>query len=77
MSEAELIFTALAELSTRQIAETTSATGMEENTDAAKTGGNIARKARLELEGKTGKNVVTGQNYLPAGKAKSIKKTGQ
>jgi hypothetical protein len=31
MSEAELIFTALAELSTRQIAESENATGMEEN----------------------------------------------
>ena len=31
MSEAELIFTALAELSTRQIAETINAVGMDEN----------------------------------------------
>lgn len=46
MSEAELIFTALAELSTRQIAESTEATGMNENKAAAKTGGGIARKAR-------------------------------
>jgi DNA-damage-inducible protein D len=65
MSEAELIFTALAELSTRQIAETVGATGMPENQAAAKTGGNIAKKARLELEGRTGKRVVTGENYLP------------
>jgi DNA-damage-inducible protein D len=36
MSEAELIFTALAELSTRQIAETDDATGMQENAAAAK-----------------------------------------
>ena len=36
MSEAELIFTALAELSTRQIAETTQATGMKENKVASK-----------------------------------------
>ena len=39
MSEAELIFTALAELSTRQIAESVDATGMNENEAAAKTGG--------------------------------------
>ena len=65
MSEAELIFTALAELSTRQIAETHEATGMAENQVAAKTGGKIAKSARLELESKTGRNVVTGQNYLP------------
>ncbi len=76
MSEAELIFTALAELSTRQIAETSNATGMAENKDAAKTGGNIAKKARLELEQKTGQNVVTGQNYLPPATVKQIKGPG-
>ena len=72
MSEAELIFTALAELSTRQIAETIAATGMAENQTAAKTGGKIARRARLELEAKTGKRVVTGENYLPPGNVKKI-----
>ncbi|MBX9577600.1 MAG: hypothetical protein K2W97_03870 [Chthoniobacterales bacterium] len=65
MTEAELIFTALAELSTRQVAESVEAIGMAENKVAAKTGGSIARKARLELEGKTGKQIVTGENYLP------------
>ena len=65
MSEAELIFTALAELSTRQIAETTDATGMSGNTAAAKTGGRIAKNARLELESKTLRKVVTRENYLP------------
>lgn len=74
MSEAELIFTALAELSTRQIAESADATGMAENKVAAKTGGRIAKKARLELEAKTGRQVVTGENYLPPAKnAKQIK----
>ncbi len=38
MSEAELIFTALAELSTRQIAESTDASGMKENKKAGKIG---------------------------------------
>ncbi len=65
MSEAELIFTALAELSTRQIAESVDATGMAENVDAGKKGGKISKKARLELEQKTGKSVVTGENFLP------------
>lgn len=67
MSEAELIFTALAELSSRQIAESVSATGMPENEKACKKGGGIAKKARLELETKTGKKVVTGENFLPPG----------
>ena len=75
MSEAELIFTALAELSTRQIAETTDATGMTENEIAAKTGGKIAKRARLDLEARTGKKVVTGENYLaPRAEAKRIKR---
>lgn len=64
MSEAELIFTALAELSTRQIAETDQATGMQENATAAKQGGTIAKQARRALEDKTGKSVVTGKNFL-------------
>ncbi|MEI6176165.1 MAG: BRO family protein, partial [Verrucomicrobiota bacterium] len=75
MSEAELIFTALAELSTRQIAETTAATGLTENKSAAKTGGRIAKRARLELENHTGKPVVTGENYLPPGKSQNIQDT--
>lgn len=65
MSEAELIFTALAELSTRQIAETEQAKGVEENAKAGKKGGAIAKNARKQLEAKTGKNVVTGENFLP------------
>lgn len=68
MSEAELIFTALAELSTRQIAESMNAMGMEENKTAGKSGGSIAKKARIELETKTGKPVVTGDNYFPSSK---------
>ncbi|MCK4869863.1 MAG: hypothetical protein KAS93_02010 [Gammaproteobacteria bacterium] len=65
MSEAELIFTALAELSTRQIAETMEAKGMPKNKIAGKKGGGIAKKARLELEDKTGKKVISKGNYLP------------
>lgn len=71
MSEAELIFTALAELSTRQIAESMVATGMDENKVAGKKGGGIAKKARRELEAKTGRKVITGENFLPPGAVKS------
>jgi hypothetical protein len=65
MSEAELIFSALAELSTRQIAESADAAGMAENKSAAKSGGHIAAQARQQLESQTGKSVVTGANHLP------------
>lgn len=61
MSEAELIFTALAELSTRQIAETDDATGLAENKVAATKGGAIAKQARKALEAKTGKPVLSGE----------------
>lgn len=75
MTEAELIFTALAELSTRQIAESVDATGMQENESAARKGGGIAKRARKELEGKTGKRVVSGSSYLPVGDKKKLTKT--
>lgn len=65
MTEAELIFTALAEMSTRQIAETEQAVGMPKNKVAERKGGGIAKKARLELEQRTGKPVVSGSNFLP------------
>ena len=68
MSEAELIFTALAELSTRQIAKSENATGLEENKNSAQKGGKIAREAREKLELQTGQNVVTDSNFLPTSK---------
>ncbi len=64
MSEAEIIFTALAELSTRKIAESVDATGLPENVDAGKAGGGIAKNARVELEEKTGKSIVSKENFL-------------
>ena len=64
MTEAELIFTALAELSTRQIAQSAEANGLSENKKAAQAGGRIARQARRQLEDQTGQSVVTGENYL-------------
>jgi DNA-damage-inducible protein D len=73
MSEAELIFTALAELSTRQIAESVEATGMAENKTAAKAGGRIARQARNQLENQTGKSVVSGESFLPSVAKKTVK----
>ena len=64
MDEAELIFTALAELSTRSIAETLSSEGLEENKIPAYKGGRVARNARQELESETGKSVVNPKNFL-------------
>jgi len=55
MGDAEHIFPALGELSTRQ---------------TAKTGGGIAHRARVGLESKTGREAVTGENYLLPSKSK-------
>ena len=72
MSEAELIFTALAELSTRQIAETDEATGMAENKLAATQGGAIAKQGRKARENKTRRPVVSSENFLPPPKGSRL-----
>ena len=64
MSDAELIFTALAELSTREIAAAEKAEGYVPNEGAAHAGGAISGGARKALEEKTGKKVVNSRNYL-------------
>lgn len=65
MSEAELLFTALAELSTRQIAEKDKAQGVQENKEAGHKGGKLAKQARLQFEKATGTKVVTSKSSLP------------
>ena len=70
MTEAELIFTALAELSTTQIAKAENAEGYNPNEVAAKKGGSIARGARVQLEKQTGKRVVSPENFLIEGEQK-------
>lgn len=70
MTDAELVFSALAELSTRQIAETIQSKGLKENKIPAKKGGGIAKNARRELEEKTGRSVISKENYLPVSKNK-------
>jgi hypothetical protein len=73
MTDAELVFTALAELSTRQIAQTLQAKGLNENKIPAKKGGGIARRARIDLEQKTGRKIVSKNNFLSKGKIKRLK----
>lgn len=63
MSEAELLFTALAELSTRQIAEVEQAKGINENAKAGKKGGAIAKNDRQALETKTEKVSLQGKTF--------------
>lgn len=62
MTNTELILNMLAEASTKDISAATEPGGFEENKKVAKQGGNVAKVARLELEAKTGKKVVTSLN---------------
>ncbi len=65
MSDLELIFSMLGEASTTEITRNTDAKGFGQSRSAARQGGKIAGNARHELEQKSGRRVVTRQNYLP------------
>lgn len=62
MTNTELVLNMLAELSTKRISETTNPETMNEHSNVARQGGEIARNARLELEAKTGENVISPLN---------------
>jgi prophage antirepressor-like protein len=64
MTDLELIFSMLGEAATTEITRTDDARGFDENKKSARKGGEIAGKARTDLEQKTGKRVVTRENYL-------------
>lgn len=64
MTDLELIFTMLGEAATTEIARNRDAQGFAPNKAAARDGGTIAGNARRQLEHKSGKRVVTRQNYL-------------
>lgn len=63
MTDLELIFTMLGEAATTEIARNKDAQGFPENKNAAIEGGTVAGNARKELEQKSGRKVVTNQNY--------------
>jgi DNA-damage-inducible protein D len=64
MTDLELIFTMLGEAATTEIARNRDAQGFVPNKAAARDGGAIAGNARRQLEDKSGKKVITRQNYL-------------
>jgi len=63
MTDLELIFTMLGEASTTEIARNKNALGFSENKKVAKEGGTIAGNARKALEKKSGRKVVSKQNF--------------
>jgi hypothetical protein len=62
MTNTELILNMLAEASTKDISQATDPENLEDSKEVARQGGNVAKVARLELEARTGKKVVTGLN---------------
>ena len=72
MNDLELIFTMLGEASTTEISKNKNTQGFNENKSAAREGGNVAGKARKDLEKRSNKKISTSQNYLP--KIKNRKK---
>jgi len=75
MTDLELIFSMLGEASTTEIVKTQNPKGFIQNKKAANQGGAVAGNARRELESRTGKKVVSSDNYLPeAKKSKELKK---
>ena len=62
MTNTELILNMLAEASTKEISQAINPKTFDENAKVAQQGGNVAKVARLELEAKTGKKVVTSLN---------------
>lgn len=62
MTNKELVLNMLAELSTKEISETTNPESFPEHEDVARRGGNIAKEARLKLEAETGKKVISPLN---------------
>jgi hypothetical protein len=79
MNDLELIFNMLGEAATAEITRTKDAQGFPESKHAAVEGGDVAGKARKDLESKTGKRVVSRQNYLqsaPIGHGKKLLKEG-
>jgi prophage antirepressor-like protein len=65
MTDLELIFSMLGEAATTEITRNKDAQGFDQNRDAARQGGNVAGTARKELEAKSGRKIVTPENYLP------------
>jgi aryl carrier-like protein len=66
MTNTELILNMLAEASTKDISQATDPRTFDENKNVARQGGNVAKVARLELEARTGKKVVSELNAKAA-----------
>jgi DNA-damage-inducible protein D len=74
MNDLELIFSMLGEAATTEITRNRDTQGFDENKQAAIEGGSVAGTARKELEAKSGKKVISKENYLPEKPKKNLSK---
>lgn len=65
MTDLELILTMLAEATTTKITQDRNSRGVKPLKKDAADGGSVAGRTRKDIERKTGKKVVTKENYLP------------
>ena len=77
MNDLELIFSMLGEAATTELTRIKDAQGFTENKEAAQKGGEVAGNARKELEFKSGKRVISRQNYLQQPQDKKLLKGGK
>jgi len=75
MTDLELIFSMLGEASTKEIAMNKDAQGFMENKQAAFEGGTVSGHARKELERKSGRKVISKENYLKLPQDKKLLKS--
>lgn len=81
MTNTELILNMLAEASTKDISQATDPGTFDESREVARQGGNVAKVARLELEARTGRQVVTALNakkaLMPGSRGPNAPATGK
>jgi len=73
MDDFELIFNMLGERATTEIHRNDDSKGVTKLKSDAKAGGDIAGGARIKLEERLGRSVVTKQNFLKKGEVKKLK----
>lgn len=62
MTNLELVLNMLAEASTKEISKKQKPKGINQNKVVAKKGGNVAKKARTELEQQIGESIISSHN---------------
>jgi hypothetical protein len=78
MTNLELVLTMLAEATTTEISKTRQPQTFDENKKVAHDGGSVAGRTRKDIERRSGKPVITNENYLHlVKKNQSVKGVGK